>query len=163
MITLILDSRDFENELEGLTGRIEDTATVHEIIGEVLLDETKDRIREEKSPDGKSWPALHPVTLANRNSADGILRDSGELFRSIHKNTSATKAEVGTNLDHPKVWVHQYGANIKPRRVKALAIPASKGGVILSKGVKIPARPYIGIGRGDEELVKETLEGYLRE
>ncbi len=162
MITLSLDSKDFKAAIEDTAGRVEDTATVHDIIGEVLLDETKERIREEKAPDGSNWPALHPVTLDNRRSKSGILRETGELFRSIHKNASAAKAEVGTNLNHPRVWVNQYGATIKPRRVPFLLIP-HMGGKLATKQVSIPARPYIGIGREDEELVKETLEGYFGE
>ncbi|MDX5595309.1 phage virion morphogenesis protein [Pseudovibrio sp. SPO723] len=161
MISLILDSNDFERSVTRLAERVADTNVVHDIIGEVLLDETRERIRKEQAPDGSKWPSLHPITLENRQSGSGMLRDSGELFRSIHKTTSATKAEVGTNLNHPKVWANQYGATIKPRRVPFLAIPFGKSGVVLSKGVTIPARPYIGIGRGDEDLVRETLEGYF--
>ncbi|SDR15715.1 phage virion morphogenesis protein [Pseudovibrio sp. Tun.PSC04-5.I4] len=161
MITLTFDESDMNREIADVAGRLEDSTTVHDIIGEVLLDETRERIREEKSPDGSSWPALHPITLDNRRSKSGILRDSGELFRSIHKNTSSDKAEVGTNLNHPKVWVNQYGATIRPRRMPFLLIPFG-GGRISAKKVVIPARPYIGIGRGDMELVKETLDDYLR-
>ncbi len=160
MITLTFDKSDMNREIADVAGRLEDSATVHDIIGEVLLDETRERIQQEKSPDGSNWPALHPVALDNRRSKSGILCDSGELFRSIHKNTTSDKAEVGTNLNHPKVWVNQYGATIRPRRVPFLLIPYM-GGKLAAKQVTIPARPYIGIGRGDEELVKETLEGYL--
>ncbi|WP_102866743.1 phage virion morphogenesis protein [Pseudovibrio exalbescens] len=162
MISLILDSNDFERSVTRLAVRVADTKVVHDIIGEVLLDETRERIRKEQAPDGSKWPSLHPITLENRQSSSGMLRDSGELFRSIHKTTSATRAEVGTNLNHPKVWANQYGATIKPRRVPFLAIPYGKSGVVFSKGVTIPARPYIGVGRGDEDLVKEMLEGYLK-
>ncbi|SDQ17640.1 phage virion morphogenesis protein [Pseudovibrio sp. Tun.PSC04-5.I4] len=162
MITLTFDSSDMNREIADVAGRLEDSTTVHDIIGEVLLDETRERITKEVGPDGSNWPALHPVTLDNRRSKTGMLRDSGELFRSIHKNSSAAKAEVGTNLNHPKVWVNQYGTTIKPRRVPFLLIPFG-GGRIAAKQVTIPARPYIGIGRDDAELIRETLERYLEE
>ncbi len=70
--------------LRRLKMSLEDRAAVHRIMGEVLLRNTQRRFRREVSPEGKRWPALSPVTLAARRSKRGILRDSGELFGSIH-------------------------------------------------------------------------------
>ncbi|MCV6548304.1 MAG: phage virion morphogenesis protein [Cohaesibacter sp.] len=122
-----------------------------------LYDQTVDRFENEESPDRDKWGDLSALTLSNRRSSKGILRDSGELRRSIHHKSDGNKAEVGTNLNHPKVWVMQYGAAIKPRRYPTLRIPFGKNGFVFSKGVKIPARPYIGIGKDDEEVVREAL------
>jgi len=155
--------------LRRLKMSLEDRAVVHRIMGEVLLRNTQRRFRREVSPEGKRWPALSPVTLAARRSKRGILRDSGELFGSIHMQADARRAEVGTPLKHPKVLVHQYGASIRPKRAKALRIPGAGSVVpgrshpdLFVKGVKVPPRPYIGIGREDAADVLEALEGWLQ-
>ena len=162
-LSFTYDYASADREIRRLIDRIEDKAAVHRVIGMVLYDQTMDRFEKEKDPDGNKWAPLTPLTLSNRRQPKGILRDSGELIRSIHFTASAANAEVGTNLNHPKVWIMQHGAKIKPRRFQSLRIPVAGGaeGYVFSKGVEIPARPYIGIGREDEAVIREELEGYL--
>jgi len=148
--------------LKGLRVSLADRAAAHRIMGEVLLRNTQRRFRREVSPDGKKWPALSPVTLARRRSKRGILRDSGELFDSIHMQADERQAEVGTPLRHPKVLVHQHGATIRPKRAKALRIPGAGRSAIYAKKAVIPARPYIGISAEDAADAIEALEGWLR-
>ncbi|WP_319530828.1 phage virion morphogenesis protein [uncultured Cohaesibacter sp.] len=159
------DYASADQEIRRLIDKIEDKAAIHRVIGMALYNQTMERFEREESPDGNKWAPLTPLTLSNRRQSRGILRDSGELMRSIHFEASSSRAEVGTNLNHPKVWVMQHGATIKPRRFNSLRIPVAGGaeGFVFSKGVKIPARPYIGIGRQDEEAIREELEGYLGE
>ncbi|MCT4654371.1 MAG: phage virion morphogenesis protein [Cohaesibacter sp.] len=154
------DTSGLQNGLQEVMDKVEDKSAIHKIVAITLFDQTVDRFENEKSPDDDKWNGLSPLTFSNRRSGKGILRDSGELLRSIHQKSDSNKAEVGTNLNHPKVWVMQHGAIIRPRRGKYLRIPASKNGYVFSKGVKIPARPYIGIGKDDEEMVREALEGF---
>ena len=154
------DVASANEEIREIIDRIKDKAAVHAIIGLTLYDQTIERFENEEDPSGNTWEGLHPITLSNRRNAAGILRDTGELFRSIHYKSSASQAEVGTNLNHPKVWVMQHGADIKPRRVPNLRIPYGDG-YVFSKGVTIPARPYIGIGSKDEEVLREELVAYL--
>lgn len=155
------DTADLQNELQEAIDKVEDKSAIHKIVAITLYDQTLDRFENGEDPDSNEWEGLSPLTLSNRRSGKGILRDSGELLRSIHHKSDNSKAEVGTNLNHPKVWVMQHGAIIKPRRFKALRIPFGKNGYVFSKGVKIPARPYIGIGKDDEEMVREALKGFL--
>ena len=157
------DYASADKELRDLIDRIGDTATIHRVIGMALYDQTLERFERETDPDGNKWAPLTPLTLSNRRQPRGILRDSGELMRSIHFKATADRAEVGTNLNHPKVWVMQNGATIKPRRFKHLRIPVAGGskGHVFSKGVSVPARPYIGVGRQDAELAREELKSYL--
>jgi phage virion morphogenesis protein len=163
MLTITFNFEDVQRQLGKLADKIKDRRAVHQIIGEVLLDKHRERFLDQVSPDGDKWPALSPVTLANRRSPKGILRDSGELFRSIHMKASSESAQVGTNLNHPKVFVHQYGATIKLKSAKALVIPGGKGAnrPIFAKSVTIKPRPYIGVGDGDEKEVMEVLLDYL--
>ena len=164
MLTYTYDFGVINRELRALAERIGDRKTVHQLTGEVLLDRHRERFLDEVTPAGKKWSRLSAVTLANRRSPNGILRDSGELFRSIHMKATTANAQVGTNLNHPKVMVHQHGATIKPKSARSLVIPGGKGSnrPIFAKSAKIPARPYIGIGKGDEKEVKEVLIDYLK-
>ena len=165
MLTLTYNLLSVNNELQVLADKIGDRKTVHQLAGEVLFDRHRERFLDEVTPEGKKWQRLSPVTLANRRSPKGILRDSGELFRSIHMKATTANAQVGTNLNHPKVMVHQHGATIKPKTAKSLVIPGGKGSnrPIFAKSAKIPARPYIGIGKGDEDEVMEVLVDYLKD
>lgn len=161
-LTFRYEFEDVSQQLLDLVDRIQDGEAVHAIIGEILLERTRDSFENEESPDGDAWAKLHPITLLLRKSKTGILRESGDLFRSIHKETSADKAEVGTNLDHPRVWSHQYGAEILPIRGSHLIIPGRGGaGPFRLKKATIPARPYIGISPDDEQLIIEALIDYL--
>lgn len=163
MLTLTYDFTALNEGMQELAERIGDCQTVHRLVGEVLLDQNIHRFLDEESPDGGKWAPLSPVTLANRRSGSGILRDSGELFRSIHMKATSENAQIGTNLNHPKVMVMHHGATIRPRNGKALVIPGGRGAnrPVFAREVTIPARPYIGIGPDDENAITEVLIDYL--
>lgn len=146
-------------ELEAIQSRLKDRRAVHTIIGQTLFNRTRQRFLDEISPEGKKWAPLSALTISLGRSPTGILRKSGELFRSIHFKADSQKAEVGTNLNHPKVLVHQYGATIKPVRAKALSIPRPKSAnrPFFAKSVSIPARPFIGVNKGDEDYLQKNL------
>ncbi len=171
MLKITWDADEIAIRLRGLKLTLEDRAGAHRIMGEVLLRNTQRRFRREESPEGKAWAPLSPVTLARRRNRRGILRDTGELFGSIHMQADARRAEVGTPLNHPKVLTHQYGAEIRPKQAKALRIPGAggkgkgrgkkgKGALFIRKAV-IPPRPYLGIPAGDAADVLEAIEGWL--
>jgi phage virion morphogenesis protein len=163
MLSYRFEFSEVTKEIAGLIDRIEDRQAAHMIIGQTLLNRHRQRFMDQVAPDGSKWKALSPLTLELRRSPVGILRDSGELMRSIHFKASSDRAEVGTNLDHPKVMVHQHGATIKPKNGKSLVIPRLNGAnrAVFIKQAKIPARPYIGNGVGDEQAIALALNSYL--
>jgi phage virion morphogenesis protein len=173
MLKITWNAGDLIVPLKKLRVSLGDRAALHRVMGEVLLRNTQRRFRREVRPDGAKWAKLSPVTLAARRNKKGILRDSGELFGSIHMQADARRAEVGTSLRHPKVLTHQYGAVIRPKRAKALRIPGgAPGSGRKTKGKKgrrdlfirkavIPARPYLGIGLEDAGDVIEAINGWL--
>ncbi len=163
MLSFRFEFSEVTKEIVGLIDRIEDRQAAHMIIGQTQLNRHRQRFLDQVAPDGTKWKVLSPLTLELRRSPVGILRDSGELMRSIHFKASSDRAEVGTNLDHPKVMVHQHGATIKPKNGKSLVIPRLNGAnrSVFIKQAKIPARPFIGIGVGDAEAVQSTLVNYF--
>ena len=158
MLKISWNADEIAIRLRGLKLTLADREGAHRIMGEVLLRTTQRRFRREVSPDGRKWPPLSPVTLAARRNKRGILRDTGELFTSIQMQADVRRAEVGTPLDHPKVFTHQFGATIRPKRAKALRIPGLDRPA--QKAV-IPPRPYLGISADDAADVLEALAGWL--
>ena len=163
MVKLTIDAAEVIEGLGHVTEALEDRAPIHAIMAEVLYGNTIDRFKAEQTPDGAAWEAHSPITILMRGAGAAKLRASGELFGSIHSTSDADNAEVGTNLDHPKVWVHQHGATIKPRRASVLRIPPRAGAnaPIFLRQANVPARTYIGLGPNDGEEVLEAVIAYL--
>lgn len=163
MLGLRFDFSDLEEKMGAKIGLLEDRRAIHTILGETLLQRHQRRFLNEVAPDGTKWQALSPITLEARRSPLGILRESGELFRSLKYEASPSHAEIGTNLNHPKVLVHQHGAEIKPRTGKSLAIPlgSKSNRPLLIKKATIPERPYVGVGKGDEGASVDALKAYF--
>lgn len=78
----------------------------------------------------------------------------GGLMGSITFRAGRDHVEVGTNKIHAAV--HQFGAEIKPRVARYLVFRLSIG-IVHALKVTIPARPYLGIGPRDEEVILEAL------
>ena len=163
MITLKLDLDDVLAGTHLLIERLEDRAAIHKIAGNVLLENNRERFLAEQAPDGSAWASHAPLTNLIRRGRGGILRQSGELFSSIHMSSDASKAEVGTNLDHPKVWANFYGAQIEPVNANVLRVPISNGNrsALFFRRATIPARPFLGIGPDDPQDVKEEIVEFL--
>lgn len=163
MVRLTVDATEVIEGLGHVTGALEDREPIHAIMADVLYDNTIERFKSEQTPDGDAWAAHSPITVLLRGHGAAKLRATGELFGSIHSSSNADGAEVGTNLDHPKVWVHQHGATIKPRRASVLRIPRAPGAnaPIFLKKAEIPARTYIGLGPNDGDEVLEAVIAYL--
>ena len=133
-----------------------------------LVEETQSRFERGAGPDGAAWAGLNPAYAAIKRGP-GILRESRMLQRSITSQVSGSRILVGSNRVYAAV--HQFGATIKPKNAKALVFrlrPTGKGkgkggnsGLVMAKSVTIPARPYLGFGKGDREVVMDVLEDVI--
>jgi phage virion morphogenesis protein len=152
-------------------------------IGEYLLRVTDDRFAAEQAPDGTPWTPLSEETIAldylrrgkNRTlttkrgaTSKGyaqfkarrkILDSSGNLRGSIRYQVEPDGLAVGSNLIYANV--HQFGAVIRAKNAKALAIPQPDGSVRLVQSVKIPARPFLGVTPRDRQEILEILKRHL--
>lgn len=132
-------------------------------VGEALLTSTKRRFKEGKGPDGTAWPK------SARVKAEGgqTLVQRRRLERSITYKVSPGQVDIGTN--DRRAEVHQLGKTIKPRRKKALTFKVrAKAGrkkwqFVTVKQVKMPARPFIGLSREDEQTVSTIIADHLKE
>lgn len=131
-----------------------------------LVGETQSRFERGSGPDGAAWAPLNPAYAAIKRGP-GILRESRMLQRSITSRVTGDRVVIGSNRVYAAV--HQFGATIRPKNARALVFrlrPAGKGkggnsGLVTAKSVTIPARPYLGFGKGDREVVMEVLEGVV--
>ncbi|MDR1350732.1 MAG: phage virion morphogenesis protein [Zoogloeaceae bacterium] len=91
------------------------------------------------------------------------LIDTGDLSRSIRYQVSDGGASVliGTNREYAAT--HQFGATIRPKTKKALAVPIEDGSLRLVKKVTIPARPFLGMSADDKVTVLDILQRFLEE
>jgi phage gpG-like protein len=83
----------------------------------------KENFTQARAPDGTPWKALeHP----RPSGGDKPLRDKGLLMASL--SASVTEGQLRLRASHVGANVHQFGATIKPKRAKKLAIPVSREG-----------------------------------
>jgi phage gpG-like protein len=87
----------------------------------IAVSGAKDHFRNERSPGGIAWPKLKHARPGGGNR---VLRDKGLLMASI--SASVTEGELRLTASHPGANVHQFGATIKPKRAKKLAIPLTR-------------------------------------
>lgn len=146
--------------LEQLVERATNRPGLLKNIGEALLRTTGDRFRSQTDPEGKPWAPLAPLTVELRGSATPILTRTGRLRGSVAYQVSGDVLRIGPNT--VDAAAHQFGATIKAKG-KGLRIPAprrAKGGgpdAIFVQQVTIPARPYIGFGKADQEATTDTV------
>ena len=111
------------------------------IIGERIMRHTDARFTAQRDADGNPWKSLRPATLRHKKNPM-ILTESHQLRGSIRHQVSGNVLRVGTN----KVYgaIHQLGGK------------AGRG-----RKVKIPARPFLGIGKQDSKDIVEVLTDWL--
>lgn len=180
-ISLEISLRDqaARQELQALMERMDNPRAFYGTVGERLLSSSKDRFREQNSPDGSPWTPLKPATIRARERNGQlpltILRSNtkgkaaSSLAGSLHYEASNTQVRVGSPL--PYAAIHQLGGTIqKPASTRWMSgrrfakrseaedgrevqIPAHK--------ITIPARPYLGPTRDDEEGILEDAQDWL--
>lgn len=127
-------------------------------IGTGMVRAAQDRFRTAEDPQGGAWAPLRPDYAAAKKRGGGILRGAamaGGLMGSITRDVQGYELAVGT----AKIYgaVHQFGAVIRPRSGGRLAFRIGKR-LVFARQVTIPARPYLGWGAAEEEVVMEVTE-----
>lgn len=144
------------------------------IVGEALLREQNRRFQTQSDPQGKPWAKLKPLTVLLRGSSRPILRRSGNLMRSGAWQVSGLTLRIGLNTVYAAA--QQFGATIKPKKGKMLAIGigsanigrsrgglvlGKSGGVVMARQVTLPARPIVGFGPRDEKATSDAVADWL--
>lgn len=129
---------------------------LHKEIGEHLVESTKDRFKDEESPDGDKWDKSY------RAKAEGgkTLSDKGTLKNSITYKATSKKVDTGTNIIYGAV--HQKGKEIKVKNADYLRFKVGNRWV-KKKKVEIPARPFLGISEEDQTEIKHIITARIED
>lgn len=143
------------NQMSGI-----DKAGVMNAIAEGVRTSTLERFRSEESPEGTRWK---PSIRATRQGGKTLTKSVG-LKNSIKTQADGTGATVGTNLVYAAT--HQFGdeRTIRAKKSRYLRFQIGDRWVsVPSVRVNIPARPFLGISKEDEEEIKAMLEEVFEE
>ena len=159
-ITVSLAGDDLGARFGALAGRLSDTTPLMRAIGAGMRDAALDRFERGRDPDGRPWPGWSAAYAAVTKSS-GLLRNAGMrggLMGSLTFAATRTTMQLGSN----KVYaaIHQFGGTIVPRRARALVFRLGRR-VVFAQKVTIPARPYLGFGPKEREVVGDVLEAAL--
>ena len=121
-------------------------------IGVYLVASTQARFGTGKDPQGNAWAPLLPAYAAIKRGPSILVGSgmSGGLQGSITFDTSNDAVMWGSNKI--SAAVHQFGATIVPKVAPALRFRLV-GGWVSAQSVTVPARPYLGLSREDEEEI----------
>lgn len=135
-------------------------AGVMNAIAEGLRTSTLERFGTEESPEGAKWkPSIRAVQKGGKTLTQGA-----GLKNSIKAESDSTGAAVGTNLVYAAT--HQFGAERTIRAKKSGYLRFQIGDrwvSVPSVRVNIPARPFLGVSKEDEEEIKAILEEAFEE
>ena len=138
-VEISYDDKEVKGMLQRLLKVTSNLRPAMKNIGEIVQERALYRI-EDKSP--SSWPHLKKSTIKQRTKKGyipvKILRQSGDLARSISYAAHNDYVEIGSNW--PYARIHQLGGK------------AGKG-----RRTHIPARPYLGITNEDRAEIRDVL------
>lgn len=116
--------------------------------------QTRRRIFSEKTaPSGEAWkPNLEGTSILKRTGA--------HLHDAVRGRAEGNDAIVEAHWQH--AWVHQQGLTIRPKTKTRLAFTV-RGRKVSVRKVTIPARPFMGLSKSNEEEIVEELNAMLAE
>lgn len=154
----VAGSAALDARLAALAAANGDLSDLMDGLGLYLESSTIERFDTETAPDGSGWT---PSRRA-REQGGKTLTDSARLKLSISHRSSATDAEVGTNVIYAAI--HQYGGTIRPKNGEFLTFALPGGlGLRRVREVIMPARPFLGISDEDEQELLALTEDYQRD
>lgn len=172
-IELELNTAETQARLLALIERMDNRRRFFADVGQLLVDSTHERFRSQTGPDGKPWTPLRPNTIKAREkrgrSAIRILSERGLLSGSINYRTTNDSVSIGAVPEYAAI--HQLGGTINKaagtrwmagrRFARRADAPDGRDVAIKAHTITIPARPYLGISKEDEEDIFDATERWL--
>jgi len=180
-IEIKINASEFEGAMAKLLGTLKDTSQIRKSIGETILRSTDDRIRSSgPAPDGTPWQPLSPAYLLVKKNKGKMLIESGELRNAlVYQLLGKDSVVVGVEPSVKYARIHQLGGVIKHKpHTREIRLRTVKGKTRFAKKshknarsvlanlptrtTTIPARPYLGISKSDEEAIKNIVEDHIK-
>lgn len=167
MIKIEVSDQQVNQALTRLANTTQHLPTVLDLIGEMLVDSTRQRFATSTGPDGQRWAPNSPVTIlrylgkykgsygkktgkltkAGAGRAAGkrpLIGETGDLARQIHKKIDGNTLYIGSTMIYSAM--QQFGG-------KKSQYPNLWG--------DIPARPFLGLSDKDRSDILDTISDYL--
>ena len=154
MITIDLKDADVEGALNRAAHALTDMTPLMAAIGNLLVDQTEQRFKEDKSPEGVAWAPRSAHTLkayerrakkpGGQQSWGGVLHYSGQLSQNIFSSHGADFASVGSA--EPYAAMMQFGG---------------KKSTFANLWGDIPARPFLGLSDANRTDLVDLIADYL--
>jgi len=173
MITIELKDADVTSALARAAAMLTDLTPLMSGVANLLLDQTEQRFKDQKAPDGTPWAPRSPTTLnayeRRAKTADGVkswggvLRYSGQLNDNLFSSHGPDFAMVSS--PEPYAAAMQFGA--RKGSLGAYWWTTESGKVVegSSPWGDIPARPFFGISDDNRtdilNLISDYIEGIL--
>nr|WP_321511121.1 phage virion morphogenesis protein [uncultured Celeribacter sp.] len=177
------------HDLQDLLGRMEMMRPFYDAVGNTLVASTGDRFKAEVDPEGRPWQSLKPSTIKARTRKGQlpltILRSNSRgksgssLAGSINYRASDDEVRVGSPVTYAAI--HQLGGTIKRKARKGKIyrqkddagnvgnrfVPKNKANHVTevdipAYSINIPARPFLGVSRDDQEDILGMARDYFR-
>jgi phage virion morphogenesis protein len=148
-ITINVDAESVTKALGRLSDGLKSPAFT-KALGQEVATFSMDRIlsRRNTAPDGSRWEDLSMATLLRKKKKglghQGTLMEKGNLYRLL-KATNPTEDSVEISPPMAYMLVHQMGGK------------AGKG-----HKTTIPARPFIGISRDEEDALRDFVADWVK-
>lgn len=129
-------------------------------VGEHVLRRTQDRFERQEAPDGTPWAPLAESTLKHKRKKgkpETKLLYDGDLRRFRYQvSEDGQELLVGSGVHYAAV--HQSGLD----EVQHFVTQRKKGvGRQWTRHMVIPARPFLGLENGDEDVILDILRDHL--
>lgn len=148
---------EIQTKLKNLLIKIEQPKEVLSQIGEILLNNTRDRLEQGVDIYGSPFKPLAALTIqTKKRNKDKILIESGDLFRELSYQLVNGGESLEFGSDRKYAALQQFGGVITPKKKKVLKFKGK-----FRKRVEIPARPFIGITPKDRQQISATLIALL--
>ena len=145
MIEITISTAALDRALTHLEQAGRNLSPAFKDIGEALINSTRERFEEGKGPDGTRWADNRPVTLARKKGNKPLTGETGLLSTEIHYEADPRYVRVGSNKEYAAM--QQFGG-------KKSEFPHLWG--------DIPARPFVGVSKADEEEILAIVLDHLQ-
>lgn len=169
MIKIEISDKGVNQALTRLANTTQHLPTVLDLIGEMLVDSTKQRFATSTGPDGQRWASNSQVTIlrylgkykgsygkktgkltkTGAGRAMGkrpLIGESGDLSRQIYPKVEGNTLYIGSTMIYAAA--QQFGAKKHKFQGKA-------------PWGDIPARPFLGLSDQDRSNILDTISDYL--